>query len=133
MPTTVSTHKPAIRKPLIVSTTPLNEGSKCYGSFTFSDGVTVRINGGLVCSQHGRRHCTHHKAAHDAIIAKVASYEVATEAAMEAAEAFDADYDAWLDSLPPSYPTPAGVGEVDDRLYTADDYADIVYYAGVAL
>jgi hypothetical protein len=30
----------------------------------------------------------------------------ATEAAIEAAEFFDADYDAWLDSLPADQPTP---------------------------
>lgn len=78
--TTVSTRKPATRKPLIVSTTPLSEGSRCYGSFTFDDGVTVRQSGGLICSQHGHRHCAHHTAAHQAIVAKAASQEAATAA-----------------------------------------------------
>lgn len=53
----------------IVATAPLTSESRCYGSFTFSDGVTVKVSGGLVCSQHGRHHCKHHKEAHAAIIA----------------------------------------------------------------
>lgn len=65
----------------IIATTPLSEGSKCYGSFTFSDGATVRSSGGLICSEHGRRHCRHHKLAHDAIIAKAASQEAAQASA----------------------------------------------------
>lgn len=34
--------------------------------------------------------------------------------AVDAAEAFDAEYDAYLDSLPPSQPLPADLGEDDD-------------------
>lgn len=64
----------------ITATIPLSEGSKCYGSFTFSDGATVRVSGGLICSQHGRRHCRHHKLAHEAIITKAASQKAATAA-----------------------------------------------------
>lgn len=59
----------------ITATIPLSEGSKCYGSFTFSDGATVRVSGGLICSQHGRFHCRHHRAAHQAITATAVAQE----------------------------------------------------------
>lgn len=102
---------------MTITTTTSHDTSKrtLLDSFTFDDGATVRVAGGLVCSQHGRRHCAHHKAAHNAIVAKAASDDVATTAAMEAAEAFDADYDAWLDSLPPSCPTPDDLSSDDDE------------------
>jgi hypothetical protein len=42
--------------------------------------------------------------------AVLASPEAATAMAVEAAETFDADYDAWLDSLPGDQPTPEDFG-----------------------
>jgi hypothetical protein len=38
-------------------------------TIAFNDGAVIRQSGGLICSQHGRRHCRHHKLAHNAIIA----------------------------------------------------------------
>jgi hypothetical protein len=83
-----------------------------FECFTFDDGATIRVSGGLICSKHGRHHCAHHKLAHEAIVTAAAQHaaarppaeEAATDAALEAADAFNADYDAWLDSLPASQP-----------------------------
>lgn len=114
-------------KPAIVETRPLTEGSKCLGTFVFNDGVTIRSTGGLVCSQHGHRHCTHHKLAHDLIVSTAASQEAATlaaevalldelltEQAIEAAEDYDADYDAWLDVVSASLPLPTPLAPDDE-------------------
>ena len=80
-----------------------------YISFTFDDGVTVRVSGGLICSIHGRRVCRHHKAAHAAIISRSAASSEAATAVTDAEmdELLTADaaaYDAFLSAVEASTP-----------------------------
>ena len=102
----------APRKPQITATLPLYDGSPCYGTFTFADGSVVQQQGGLVCSQHGRRHCTHHHVAHAAILAAAAHAAAPSPAALLAADS--AAYDAFT----------AAVDRADDELATWDAWGD---------
>ncbi len=64
----------------MVQITAVRQQSQACKVFQFTDGVSVRQSGGLVCSKHGRYVCQHNKVAHQAIVDdRKARYEAAVD------------------------------------------------------
>lgn len=112
-------------KPAITTTTTHATPTQgnLFETFSFSDGATLHVNGGLVCSQHGRRHCTHHNLAHAAIITLASSQEEVTATCRECGDALRSDntgpYCEWCAPIQPALKMNAGVPLSDEA---ADEF-----------